>query len=156
MHINRRMLRDDSDESEASSVCSERSMDSFRRNDVSCKTPNLSVNALCHWKCLHFYNICSHVHRGMDPKTVWIGHFSRTSTQLSIIVRRHIGPNAKMVLLACRSTYPKAKAWRPTNWRYAQSNTQQQDAIKNVDISYECFHLNFSGHIGLVPENVYG
>lgn len=29
------MSRDESDESEASSVCSERSFDSFRRNDVS-------------------------------------------------------------------------------------------------------------------------
>lgn len=32
--LNRKISRDESDESEASSVCSERSFDSFRRNDV--------------------------------------------------------------------------------------------------------------------------
>lgn len=35
MHLHRKISRDESDESEASSVCSERSFDSFRRNDVS-------------------------------------------------------------------------------------------------------------------------
>lgn len=36
LHLGRsKSARDESDESEASSVCSERSFDSFRRNDVS-------------------------------------------------------------------------------------------------------------------------
>lgn len=35
LHLNRKISRDESDESEASSVCSERSFDSFRRNEVS-------------------------------------------------------------------------------------------------------------------------
>lgn len=33
--LNRKISREESDESEASSVCSERSFDSYRRNDVS-------------------------------------------------------------------------------------------------------------------------
>lgn len=35
LNSNRKISRDESDESEASSVCSERSFDSYRRNDVS-------------------------------------------------------------------------------------------------------------------------
>lgn len=35
LNLNRKISRDESDESEASSVCSERSFDSYRRNDVS-------------------------------------------------------------------------------------------------------------------------
>lgn len=35
MNLNRKISRDESDESEASSVCSERSFDSYRRQDVS-------------------------------------------------------------------------------------------------------------------------
>lgn len=35
LHLNRKVSRDESDESEASSICSERSFDSFRRNEVS-------------------------------------------------------------------------------------------------------------------------
>lgn len=35
LNLNRKLTRDESDESEASSVCSERSFDSYRRNDVS-------------------------------------------------------------------------------------------------------------------------
>lgn len=35
LHLNRKASRDESDESEASSICSERSFDSFRRNEVS-------------------------------------------------------------------------------------------------------------------------
>lgn len=42
LHLGRKMSRDDSDESEASSVCSERSMDSFRRNDVKNNSYNIN------------------------------------------------------------------------------------------------------------------
>lgn len=99
LHLNRKISRDESDESEASSVCSERSFDSFRRNDVSdvfFLHFYLNDNYV---EYSFFFNFHSLAH-GMDQEINLIEHLLKISKQLYIFVHQHIGLNEKMVLRA--------------------------------------------------------
>lgn len=93
------MSRDESDESEASSVCSERSFDSFRRNDV--RKSVIFFSGFVPRNAKRLIAIFFSLVRGMVHVIDWIApRLLQTSIQLFIFVHQRTGLKEKTALQA--------------------------------------------------------